>query len=156
MTTTTYDRTLDGFGTRQELRDHLRFDLRPAGAARGTTQSQLLLLHDAHETLLGVAASYGRLRAQDRRRLHRLGLREAAPGTWLAHVPRPRPPRSDGVVARLAARRAFDAARGDLVLHVLRDALQVDVESVVLVLEPDELLEDDEAPEDDDLPEDDR
>lgn len=148
MTITTYDRTMDGFGTWPELRDHIWFDLRTAEAARERTQFVLLLLDDAFETLLAVGASHGRLRAQDRRRLHRLGLREGAPGTWLAHVPRPRPDRSDGVVARLEARRAFDAARGDLVLHVLCDALQVDLESVVLVLEPDELLEDDEAPED--------
>ena len=44
MTTTTYDRTMDGFSTWPELRDHIWFDLRTAEAARERTQFVLLLL----------------------------------------------------------------------------------------------------------------
>ena len=63
---------------------------------------------------------------------------------WLARVPQQPPPATAGLPEQLAAGRAHAAARGDPLPHVLRDALTVDLESVVLQFDDDELLEDEE------------
>ena len=144
MTTTTRTSTLDDLDSWAEVRSYACLGMHAATATRGATQVLVLLLESAYGTGLALSAVQGGLRAQDRRRLHRLGLREGSTGIWLAAVPRPRPPREDGVLASIQASRAYQDARGDLVLHVLRDALRVDLDSVVVSLEEDDWLEDEE------------
>lgn len=95
----------------------------------------------------------GRLRAQDRRRLHRLGLRPTSYGTepvWTWQTPVPDVPALEpdlgrALGARMAAIEEVQSALMDTVVRVLRDALRLPLSDLAVRLAREEDPLDDES-----------
>lgn len=141
MTPWTQD-LIEDLGSWEELEALLQSPWQAVVAGTGSRRYELSRREESGRVSLLLRLPLdGGLRAQDRRRLHRLGMRLLAPGVWAAT--RSRPPLTRGQLrdvtalgAHLRASLALGTEVNTLAVEVLRDALHLDLDE--LSVEPEQ------------------